>query len=97
LPRIQLLAQLALVDQLGQGHVVRPVDQRERDLGIRFVAENGLTHQQLVEIHVDQGPDDRVDLPLVIPDAGCDIDHQLFLRTSAPLWQRLQDRGKAKG
>jgi hypothetical protein len=51
------------------------VDQAERDLRVRFVAENRLAHQQLVKVRINQGPDNWVDLPLVIINAGGDIDH----------------------
>ena len=47
----------------------------EGHLGVGLVAENRLAHQQLVEIGVDQRADDRVDLPVVIVDAGGDVDH----------------------
>ena len=72
---VELFAQFTLVDQFGKGHVFGAVDEREADLRIRFVAENRLAHQQLIEIRVDEGPDDRVDLPFVVPDAGGDVDH----------------------
>ena len=71
---IQLFAQLAFVDQLGQWHMRRPVDQAESNLRVGFVAKHRLAHQKFVEIRVDQGPHNRVDLPLMVPDAGGDID-----------------------
>ena len=72
---VELFAQLALVHQVRQPDRGRAVDQAEGHVGVRPVAEDGLAHQQLVEIRVDQGPHDRVDLPLVVIDAGGDIDH----------------------
>nr|ABC25304.1 hypothetical protein [uncultured marine bacterium Ant24C4] len=42
-----------------------------------MVPENGLAHQEFVEISVDERPHDGVDLPFVVPDAGGDIDHVL--------------------
>ena len=72
---VELLAQLALVDQLGQADLRRPVQQRELDRRLRPVPKDRLAHQELVEVRVDQRPDDRVDLPAVVPDTGGDIDH----------------------
>jgi hypothetical protein len=72
---IQLFTQFALVDQLCQTDGFAAVDQAEGDVCIRFIAKNRLTHQKLVEICINQGPDDRVDLPFVVPDARCDVDH----------------------
>ena len=72
---VELFAQFAFVDQIGQPDVFGAVDQREGDLGVGFVAEHGLAHQEFVEIGVDERPHDGVDLPFVVPDAGGDIGH----------------------
>ena len=74
---IQLFAQLAFVDQVGQADVGRTVDQAEPDHRVGPVAKDRLAHQQLVEIRVDQRPHDGVDLPFVVIDAGGDIGHRL--------------------
>ena len=72
---IELFAQLSFVDHLGKTDVFGTVDQRKGHLRIRTVPKHGLTHQQLVEIRVDQRPHDRVDFPFVVIDAGGDVDH----------------------
>ena len=73
---VKLFAQFTFVDLIGQADRFGPVDQRKRDLGVGFVAKHRLAHQQFIEIRVDEGADDRVDLPFVVPDAGCDVDHE---------------------
>jgi hypothetical protein len=72
---IELLAQLAFVDEVRKGHVQRSVDQTEGDRCRGPVLENGLTHQEFVEVRVNQGPDNRINLPFVVPDPSCDVDH----------------------
>ena len=72
---IKLLPQLALVHQIGKADGFGAVDQRKFDLHVTLVAEYRLAHQQFVEVGIDQGPDDRVDLPFVVPDTGGDVDH----------------------
>ena len=73
---VQLLSQLAFVDQFCQRHIGRPVDQAEADRGFGIVVQDALRHQQLVEVRVDHGPHDRVDLESVIIDACCDVSHE---------------------
>src|SRR6056297_767029 len=89
---VELFAQLALVHKVGQRDIAGAVDQGKGDRRVGLVAKDRLAHQQLVEIRVDQGPDDRVDLPLVVPDAGGDVDH---LRPPVELPGRLNQRGAA--
>ncbi len=60
---------------MGKGDGCASVDQGKRDLRVAFVAKHRLTHQQFVKIRVDEGPNNRVDLPAVVPDAGRDIGH----------------------
>ena len=84
---VQLLAQFTFVDNLGQPDRIRPVDQAERDNSVGLVAENRLAHQKFVKIRVNQRPDDRVDLPFVVPHPRCDIDH-FHLRPFGKLGQR---------
>ena len=73
---VKLFAQFALVDQISQPDMFGPVDQGERNLRVGFVAEHGLTHQQFVEIRINERPHNRVDFPFVIPNAGGNIDHR---------------------
>jgi hypothetical protein len=70
---VELFAQLALVDELGERDILSAVDQREAHLGVGLVAKDRLAHQQFVKVIVDQRADDRVDLPFVIPDACGDV------------------------
>jgi hypothetical protein len=63
------------VYDVGDPHGFGTVDQAEGDIGIGFVAKYRLAHQQFVKIGVDQRPNNRVYLPLVIIDAGGDVDH----------------------
>ena len=72
---VELFAQFALVHQLGEADRFAAVDEAEGDLRVGLVAKHRLAHQQLVEIGVDQGADDRVHLPAVVIDAGGDVDH----------------------
>ena len=80
---VQLLAQLALVDQLGQAHLGRPVDERKGHARIGELAPHRLAHQQLVEVRVDERPYYGVDLPTVGPDAGGDVGHGRAFRERA--------------
>ena len=75
---IQLFAQLAFVNQLCQTDGLCPVDQGKRDMRVWVITEHRLTHQQLVKVSVNQRPDDRVDLPFVVPDPRGDIGHIQF-------------------
>ena len=77
---VELGAQLAFVDLVGDAHPRRAVDQRERHLDVAVEAPDHLQHHQLVEIGVEQAADDRVELPGVIVDplgyVGADHDHR---------------------
>ena len=42
---VELFAQFAFVDQVGQPHLGTAVDQAEHHIGLRLVAENRLAHQ----------------------------------------------------
>ena len=72
---VKLFTQLALVNQIGQPDRGGAVDQRKCDARVGLVAKHRLAHQQFVKIGVDQRADDRVDLPFVIIDAGCNVYH----------------------
>jgi hypothetical protein len=73
---VELLAQLALVDDLGEADARGAVLDAEGDLDVAMAAEDRLRHQELVEIGVDHRPHDRVDLPGVIVDPRRDVDHR---------------------
>src|SRR6056297_1532264 len=85
---IELFAKLALVDEPGQRHRRGSVDEREGDARVWPVAEHRLAHQELVEIGIDERPNDRVDLPFVVPDTGGDIDHARFVAARSSLGKR---------
>ena len=77
---IELRAQLLLGDHVGQPDGRRPVDQREGD-GYRPVVEpDELQHQELVEVRVEQGPDDGVDPVGVIVGTRGEVKHRRGLR-----------------
>ncbi len=90
---VELLAQFAFVDQLGQADPGRAVDQAEGHLRVGAVPQHRLGHQELVEIGVDQRPDDRVDLPAVIPDPCSDVGHAASLFRA--LIMRLRGLGQS--
>ena len=75
---VELLAQLALVDDLGEAHAGGAVLDPEGDRRVAMAPEDRLRHQELVEIGVDHRAHDRVDLPGVIVDPGRDVDHRLL-------------------
>jgi hypothetical protein len=70
---IELVAQLLLVDLLGDAHPRGAVDERERHLDITVKAPDHLEHHQLVEIGVEQAANDRIELESVIVDPLCDV------------------------
>jgi hypothetical protein len=73
---VELLSQFTLIDQVGEADVFRAIDQRESDDCIGLVAIHRLTHQKLVKVGVDQRSDNRINLPLMVPNACGDIDHE---------------------
>ena len=73
---VKLFPELALVDDFGKTNGLRAVDEAEGHARVGMIPEHRLAHEQLVEVRVDQGTDNRVDLPLVVPDAGRDVDHE---------------------
>jgi|GEM_PF-5357657 len=72
---VELLAQGALLDEVREADILRAVEDREGDARVAMAPEDRLRHQQLVEIRVEQGADDRIDLPLVIVDTCGDVRH----------------------
>ena len=70
---VELGAQFALVDLLGQPHRALAIDERERRVDLGVEPPDHLQHQQLVEIGIEQAPDDRVQLPRVVVDPSGDI------------------------
>ena len=70
---VELGPQLALVDLLGELHRRGAVDQREGRVDLGVEAPDHLQHQELVEIGVEQAPDDRIELPGVVVDPPGDV------------------------
>ena len=70
---VELVDQLALVDDVREPDRGRPVDELERHPPLRMHLPDHLEHQELVEIRVEQRPDRRVDPERMIVDAGCDV------------------------
>ena len=56
---VELRPQFVLVHLVGQRHRRRPIDDGKRYLDRRPVTDHRLSHQQLVEIGVDSGAEDR--------------------------------------
>jgi len=81
---VQLLAQFAFVDQIGQSDCFGAVDQRKGDLRIGVIAEHGLAHQKFVEVRIDQGPHNWINLPFVVPNPRSDVDHIRFPLLALP-------------
>src|SRR5260370_9447758 len=70
---IELGAQLALVDDFGEPHMARAIDDGKSDPLVRVEFPNHLLHQQLVKIGIEQAAHDRVEPPAVIVSPRCDI------------------------
>ena len=77
---IQLLPQFPFVDQFRQRNVIRAVYQGKRHRSLGLVSKHWLTHQQFVEVRIDQRPDNRVNLPFVIVYTGRNVDHGELLQ-----------------
>ena len=74
---VELIAEFALVDDVGEPHRFRPVDQPEGRVDVGRSVPDHLQHQELVEIGIEQRPHDRVDAEAVIVDAGRDIERHV--------------------
>ena len=72
---VELLFELADVDELRKLDRRCAVEDAEGDLGVAVPAENRLAHQQLVEVGVQHRAHDGIDLPVVVVDAGGDVGH----------------------
>ena len=70
---IELGAQFALVDDLGEADMLGAVDDRKGDALIRIEFADHLQHQQLVKIGIEQAAHDRVEPPAVVIGPGCNI------------------------
>ncbi len=70
---VELLAQFRDVDLLGELDRSRPVGQRERRVHVPIQPPDHLQHQELVEIGVEQRPDDRIELERMVENPPRDI------------------------
>ena len=70
---IELRAQFALVDHVGEPHRRGAVNQPEGGVDVAVQMADHLQHQQFVEIGIEQAADDRVEPPIVIPGARRDV------------------------
>ena len=76
---VELLAQLACIDDVGQADAGGAVMNAERDLHVPMATKDRLRHQELVEVRIQHRPDDRIDLPGMVVDPGRDVRHRLLL------------------
>ena len=70
---IELLAQLLLVDLIGETDRGGAVDQGESGVDLWVELPDHLKHQELVEVGIDKAADDRIELPGVVVNPGRDI------------------------
>src|SRR5580704_2264984 len=86
---LQLHLEFFDMEDVCHPHRGMAVDQRELDARLGEMLPDKLQHQQLVEVRIEQGPDHRVKLPVVVVRAFCKIDDHR--RESGP---HEQSRGK---
>ncbi len=72
---VELGAQFAFVDDVGETDVAAAVDHREGRMHARVERMNHLQHQELVEIGIEQAADDRVEPPAMVVGARRDVGH----------------------
>ena len=73
----QLFAQLAHIHHLAKTHIVRPVQQRECCPSLPEMLPDKLQHQQLVKIRIQQRSRNRIELPVVVVRAPCQVDNHV--------------------
>ena len=66
---VKLRAKLALVNDVAEANMVRPVDDREGDMLIRIESPDHLKHQKFVEIGIEKAAHDGIEPPTVIVGA----------------------------
>ena len=72
---IELLAQFPHIDEIGDADGAAAVLDAEGHVGVAMAAKDRLRHQELVEIGIEQRPDDRVDLEIVVVNPRREIEH----------------------
>ena len=71
---IQLVSQLPLINDSCQTNALGTVDHAERRAHIAMARMDGLQHQQLIKIRVEQRAHDGVEFPRMVIDPFGDID-----------------------
>src|ERR1700754_4676380 len=70
---IELGAQFAFVDHLGEPYMPAAIDHRKGSARGRVEFPDHLHHQKLVEIGIEQAAHDRIEPPAMIVSSGCNI------------------------
>ena len=70
---VELKRNVAFGDFIGDAHIGCAVDDAEGDGNIAVLAPDHLEHQQLVEIGVEQGPQDRIEPERMVVRPGRDV------------------------
>jgi hypothetical protein len=70
---IELGAQLALVDHLGEPDMPAAIDHRKGGVLGRVEFPDHLQHQELVEIGIEQAAHDRIEPPAMVVSPGRDV------------------------
>src|ERR1700739_3562979 len=71
---LQLHLELFAVDDFRHPHRRMPIEERELHARLGKMLPDELQHQQLVEIRVEQRPDDGIEFPIVVVRAFCKVD-----------------------
>ena len=75
---VELLGNLPGREHVGQTHPRSAIEQRERHPRFRVILPDELQHQELVEIRIQQGSDDWIQLPVVVVRPLREVhDHRL--------------------
>src|ERR1700739_4798917 len=80
---LHLLREITGGDHVGETGGGCAIEELERDPGFRMVLPDELEHQQLVEVGVEQGADNGIQLPVVVMPALSEIDDHWLVLSSA--------------
>jgi hypothetical protein len=90
---IELLTKLTDVNQVGQTHADRTVQERKGSLRPWEALPDELEHQEFVKVSVQEGPRDRVQFPIMIVSAPSEInDHDRSTLAHTGCFGRLSVR-----
>src|SRR4051794_9247493 len=76
---IELIFQFRLIDDIGEADIARAVDQGESHGDVRVPFPDELQHEQLVNISIQQGSNDGIDVEALIIRSRGEIDHVIAL------------------